>query len=545
MKFVEIIEKNISKTINSIAAKNRKLAFLNRIRLSLRTEYETLNDAYVKLGKYYYKNLRYNDNENNKALCNVIDGCVANIERLKDEYYGTMSAEYSDPTDDELDVEIFEMPNDEDESAFIKEIESVLEDEAVKPIDGEAADDDTEENSDEAAPVEDEESSDEAAPVEDEESSDEAAPVEDEESSDEAAPVEDEESSDEAAPVEDEESSDEAVPVEDEECSDEAAPVEDEGSSDEAAPNEDEERSDESAPNENEENSDEAAPDNEDEESSDEAADSEDEEISNKSDDESDSEETKQASNDVNYEDDKKDSADDIVASIKDISDADDFVISNSFENLGDNVSVLDIKKDDEDRNIHITSDSPEDIIAIAYSQVGGKKVTDLNNDSLEDVINNIFGNDIVVDEIVDNEIGDEIGYTDDQVDDTPNNDDPYIISNFYDEESYKNRTDNYEATAGMSQIEDTNYHVSEAVDNNTVSEEYIEDNVPENIDSVNPTKEDLQNILENYFGPDDYNIGANPQNFKSFVNWNKFSDSLADDISYICNNNPDNNVEG
>lgn len=448
MKFVEIIEKNISKTINSIAAKNRKLAFLNRIRLSLRTEYETLNDAYVKLGKYYYKNLRYNDNENNKELCNVIDGCVANIERLKDEYYGAMSAEDSDPTDDELDVEIFEIPNDEDESAFIKEIESVLEDETIKPIDGEAADDDTEENFDEVADDEDEESSDEAAPDEDEESSDEVA-------------------------------------------------------------------------------------------------DSEDEEKSNNSDDESNSEETKQAPNDANYEDDQKDSADDIATSIKDISDADDFVISNSFDNLGDNVSILDIKKDDEDRNIHIPSDSPEDIIAIAYSQIGGKKVTDLNNDSLEDVINNIFGNDIVVDEIVDNEIGDEIGYTDDQVDDTPNNDDPYIISNFYDEESDHNRTDNYEATAGMSQIEDTNYHVSEAVDNNTVREEYIQDNVPENIDSVNPTKEDLQNILENYFGPDDYNIGANQQNFKSFVNWNKLSDSLADDVSYICNNKPDNNVEG
>lgn len=91
MKFMETIEKGVSKTLDSLYAKNKKLTYSNRIRLVLRSEYETLNNAYIELGKYYYENLREQADSDNKRLCEVIDGCIERIEKAKDDYYRNMA----------------------------------------------------------------------------------------------------------------------------------------------------------------------------------------------------------------------------------------------------------------------------------------------------------------------------------------------------------------------------------------------------------------------------------------------------------------------
>lgn len=87
MKFMEALEKSVSKTLDSLCAKNKKLTYSNRIRLVLRHEYETLNHAYIELGKYYYENLRDNADSDNERLCDVIDGCLERIEKTKSDYY--------------------------------------------------------------------------------------------------------------------------------------------------------------------------------------------------------------------------------------------------------------------------------------------------------------------------------------------------------------------------------------------------------------------------------------------------------------------------
>lgn len=128
MKFMEAIEKNVSKTLNSLYAKNKKLTYSNRIRLVLRHEYETLNHAYIELGKYYYENLRNNADSDNERLCDVIDGCLERIEKAKSDYYRNTAEqdkavscdeESTDDKPDMLDEEYKVIDSDELDDGFL------------------------------------------------------------------------------------------------------------------------------------------------------------------------------------------------------------------------------------------------------------------------------------------------------------------------------------------------------------------------------------------------------------------------------------------
>ena len=199
MKFMEIIQKNLSKTVDTIQAKNKKITYSNRVRLLLRNEYETLNQSYVALGKYYYDNLRADAKGENANLCNVIDGCKERITKIKSDYEKSFATPAAKPEceaecvcEQSADAECVCYDNEVSEEAPVEE-EIPAEEIEEAPVEEEIPAEEIEE-----APVEEEAPAEEIeeAPVEEEISDEEIeeSPAEEEIPAEEIeeAPVEEE-----------------------------------------------------------------------------------------------------------------------------------------------------------------------------------------------------------------------------------------------------------------------------------------------------------------------------------------------------------------
>lgn len=60
MKIIDKVSGSVSQSVDYIIDKNRQAAQLNRLKAIIKTENDTLNNAYIELGKYYFEELEGN-----------------------------------------------------------------------------------------------------------------------------------------------------------------------------------------------------------------------------------------------------------------------------------------------------------------------------------------------------------------------------------------------------------------------------------------------------------------------------------------------------
>lgn len=73
------IAKGVTEARDNIAEKSRKTAVINRLRSVVKLEEARRDRAYMALGRYYYHNLRDDNNENTELHCTAVDEAESRI----------------------------------------------------------------------------------------------------------------------------------------------------------------------------------------------------------------------------------------------------------------------------------------------------------------------------------------------------------------------------------------------------------------------------------------------------------------------------------
>lgn len=81
MEFFKKIGKALGEAAGFVGEKNRKAAYLNRIRTVIRCEERAAEREYLALGRYYYNNLRDGSNPVTEAHCAQLDEINARTDR--------------------------------------------------------------------------------------------------------------------------------------------------------------------------------------------------------------------------------------------------------------------------------------------------------------------------------------------------------------------------------------------------------------------------------------------------------------------------------
>lgn len=85
MKFFESIGKAVGDAAGFLGEKNRKAAYLNRIRTVIRCEETAAEKEYLALGRYYYNNLRDKNNPVTEAHCAELEAIEGRLEKALDQ----------------------------------------------------------------------------------------------------------------------------------------------------------------------------------------------------------------------------------------------------------------------------------------------------------------------------------------------------------------------------------------------------------------------------------------------------------------------------
>ena len=85
MKFLESIGKAVGDAAGFLGEKNRKAAYLNRIRTVIRCEEAAAEKEYLALGRYYYNNLRDQNNPVTEAHCAELEAIEGRLEKALDQ----------------------------------------------------------------------------------------------------------------------------------------------------------------------------------------------------------------------------------------------------------------------------------------------------------------------------------------------------------------------------------------------------------------------------------------------------------------------------
>ncbi len=85
MKFFESIGKAVGDAAGFLGEKNRKAAYLNRIRTVIRCEEAAAEKEYLALGRYYYNNLRDKNNPVTEAHCAELEAIEGRLEKALDQ----------------------------------------------------------------------------------------------------------------------------------------------------------------------------------------------------------------------------------------------------------------------------------------------------------------------------------------------------------------------------------------------------------------------------------------------------------------------------
>ncbi|MDD6490006.1 MAG: hypothetical protein PUG48_09390 [Clostridia bacterium] len=124
MGFIDKVGDSVSQSVNAIIDKNRKYAQLNRLDAVIRNEKEVLEQAYIALGKQYYKVLKGNTaNSDVSEICTVIKDAKLRLKKAQKRYnyvekYGIENVEKEQPdvevAADDVKSDIDDLEEDED-----------------------------------------------------------------------------------------------------------------------------------------------------------------------------------------------------------------------------------------------------------------------------------------------------------------------------------------------------------------------------------------------------------------------------------------------
>lgn len=73
MSIFNNVSEKVTKAVDYVVEKNRKAALINRIRIVIKNERENEARAYIALGKYYFHNMRDDQNEETEHLCRSVE----------------------------------------------------------------------------------------------------------------------------------------------------------------------------------------------------------------------------------------------------------------------------------------------------------------------------------------------------------------------------------------------------------------------------------------------------------------------------------------
>lgn len=85
MNILDTIGAGLTQAIDTVVEKNRYIAYTNRLKFVIKSETETLNRAYIALGKHFYKDLK-GDPESTEVqrLCKVIEIAQERLKKAQD-----------------------------------------------------------------------------------------------------------------------------------------------------------------------------------------------------------------------------------------------------------------------------------------------------------------------------------------------------------------------------------------------------------------------------------------------------------------------------
>ncbi len=88
MNFVDRIGVGLSQAVQTIVDSNRKYAQLNRLNLVIKAETQTLNEAYIALGKHYYQSMNHEQCEeiDLAELTKTIETAKARLRKAQERY---------------------------------------------------------------------------------------------------------------------------------------------------------------------------------------------------------------------------------------------------------------------------------------------------------------------------------------------------------------------------------------------------------------------------------------------------------------------------
>lgn len=110
MEFFKNIGKAFSGAVSYVGEKNRRAAYLNRIRTVIRCEEKAAEKEYLALGRYYYNNLRDKSNPVTEAHCAEVEA----IEGRMDKAINQLEQFYNQEQNDGVAVTV---DNEKDENA--------------------------------------------------------------------------------------------------------------------------------------------------------------------------------------------------------------------------------------------------------------------------------------------------------------------------------------------------------------------------------------------------------------------------------------------
>ncbi len=84
MNFFDTVSSRVTKAVDYVVEKNRKAALINRIRIVIKNERENEARAYVALGKYYFQNMRDEQNEETEKLCKAVESAGQRMKKAFD-----------------------------------------------------------------------------------------------------------------------------------------------------------------------------------------------------------------------------------------------------------------------------------------------------------------------------------------------------------------------------------------------------------------------------------------------------------------------------
>ncbi len=107
MSILKNIGKSVERVIDKIEQKNHLAAQVNRIRSIMKREQKAAEKEYITLGRYYYQNLRDENNAVTEKHCAEIDQLEKKIHAAMDELEKTYyeAAKHDEDSSEEISLE--------------------------------------------------------------------------------------------------------------------------------------------------------------------------------------------------------------------------------------------------------------------------------------------------------------------------------------------------------------------------------------------------------------------------------------------------------